>query len=338
MTKEEIEAAKLLTKCKSSAISEINTCYHPSCSDKSINSHILQKNGILSTIAKDRHLWEMGIDNFKMPPFQFKRTGINQIYSFNCFCSKHDSELFEKIETEEIDFNDYVSCLLFTLRTIYNEIWRKEVNIKFYDCLIKERPDKFKNPAFLEHMRQEKLGINDLKHVESEIWKDINIGTESFVFENRTISRIEMCLSSFYNFDTTQEMGEYIRKHGKDMDRVSEIFVNIFPYKENSILLMGFHKKDEQKVKGYFYTFFKEAEKRVQRKLTNLMLFQCETWVVSDQFYENKIAGIESLFADGVSFSVKNLNERQIFDLNIFKDNFKEKYKRWNKNTLGNNV
>ena len=67
MTKEEIEAAKLLTKCKSSAISQINTCYHPSCTDKSINSHILQKNGILSTIAEERHLWEMGIDNFKKP-------------------------------------------------------------------------------------------------------------------------------------------------------------------------------------------------------------------------------------------------------------------------------
>jgi hypothetical protein len=335
MTKEEIEAAKLLTKCKSSAISQINTCYHPSCTDKSINSHILQKNGILSTIAEERHLWEMGIDNFKKPQFQFKRTGINQIYSFNCFCNKHDTELFEKIETEEIDFNDYESCLLFTLRTIYNEIWRKEVNIKFYDCLIKNRPDKFKNPAFLEHMRQEKLGIDDLKHTESEIWNDINNGTESFVFENRTISRIEMCLSSFYNYETTEEMQEYIRKHGKDMDRVSKIFVNIFPYKENSVLLMGFHKKDEQKVKGYFYTFFKEAEKRVQRKLTNLMLFQCETWVVSHQLYKNKIAGIESLFAVGVSFSVENLNERQVFDLNIFKDNFKEKYKSWNKKYVG---
>jgi hypothetical protein len=335
MTKEEIEDAKLLTKCKSFAISQINTCYHPSCTDKSINSHILQKNGILSTIAMDRHLWEMGIDNFKKPHYQFKRTGINQIYSFNCFCNKHDTELFKKIETEDIDFNDYESCLLFTLRAIYNELWKKEVSVKICDCLIKNRPDKFKNYAFLERIRQEKLGIGDLKHTESEIWKDINTRTESFVFENRTISRIEMCLSSFYNYDTTKEMEDYIRKHGKDMDRVSEIFVNIFPFGENSVLLMGFNKKDEQKVKGYFYTFFKEAEKKVQRKLTNLMLFRCETWVVSDQLYKNKIAGIENLFADGVLFSLKNFNERKVFDLNIFKDDFKEKYKIWNKNYVG---
>ncbi|PIA78028.1 hypothetical protein BFR04_07295 [Gaetbulibacter sp. 4G1] len=335
MTKEEIEFAKLFTKCKSSGISSINTCYHPSCNEKSINSHILQKNGILSTIATDRHIWEPEINQFKKPQFQFKRLGINQVYSFNCFCNKHDTDLFQKIETDNIDFEDYESCLLFTLRTLYNEIWRKEVNIKMYDCLIKESPKDFKNPYFLEHVRQENLGLNDLKFMETEIWNDLNNGTESYVFESRKINKVELCLSSFYNYDTTEEMHNYRLKNGKDMERVSEIFINIFPYENETILLMGYNKKDEQKVKGYFYTFFKESEKRLQRKLTNLMLFQCETWVVSEKFYNEKIKDIVELFASGFSFSCNNPNERQMFPLNIFKENFKKDYKKWNEKYVG---
>ncbi|GAK91664.1 hypothetical protein [Nonlabens ulvanivorans] len=335
MTKEEIEFAKLFTDCKSGAISGINTCYHPNCNEKSINSHILQKNGILSAIAPDKHLWELEINNFKKPRFQFKRTGINRIYSFNCFCNNHDTELFQKIETQEIDFNDYESCLLFALRTVYNEIWRKEVNLKMYECLIEKRPDKFKNPFFLQHIEQEKLGLTDLQFTESEIWNDLNNKTESFVFESRKITNIDICMSSFFNYDTTEEMNNYRMKFGKDMERVSELFINIFPYNNETILLMGYHKMDEDKVKGYFYTYFKESLKRVHRKLTNLMLFQCETWVVSDDLYNSKIKGIENLFADGVSFSVNNLNERQTFDLDIFIDNFKEKFKAWSKKYVG---
>jgi hypothetical protein len=51
MTKGEIKFAKLFTKWKSDGFSSINVCYHPKCNEKSINSHILQKNGILTTIA-----------------------------------------------------------------------------------------------------------------------------------------------------------------------------------------------------------------------------------------------------------------------------------------------
>ena len=135
-----IEFAKIFEESKNEAIKSINTCYHPNCNNKSINSHILQKNGILSSIAIDGHLWELEINQFKNPRIGFKRTGINKIYSFNCFCNKHDRELFEKIETKVIDFNDYESCLLFTLRTIYNEMFRKQVNLKVYEKLAAKIP------------------------------------------------------------------------------------------------------------------------------------------------------------------------------------------------------
>ncbi|CAM3144143.1 hypothetical protein [Flavobacterium frigoris] len=330
MNIDKIKFLKFFHDCKKNAIKRIVKCYHPNCNEKSINSHILQKNGILSSIAKDNHLWEHILNQFKEPHFQFKRTGINEIFSFNCFCQKHDSELFKIIETENINFNDYKSCLLFTLRTIYNEKFRKEVNIDIYQNMLKSELTENFDREFLQlTLEQEKLGLNDLILNENDIWNDINQNTESYVFEVREISKIELCLSAFYNYETTFEMNLYRFKYGKDMERISEIFINLFPYKDKSVLLMGYNKKDEKSVKGDFYTYFKESEKRVQRKLTNLFLFACETWVISEKLYFSKFKGIENIIAFASKYSTENYNERQTFALNMFSENFKTEMQKW---------
>jgi len=337
MTSDKIKFYKLFHELKKGAIKKINKCYHPNCSEKSINSHILQKNGILSSIAKDSHLWEHVINPFKEQRYEFKRTGINEIFSFNCFCQKHDSELFKTIENNNVNFNDYKSCLLFTLRTIYNEKFRKEVNVDIYNGMLKSDLSFEMDTELLSlALEQEKLGIKDIESNENDIWKDLFENTQSFVFEVREITKIELCLSAFYNFETTLEMNKYRLKYGRDMARISEIFINLFPYNGKSILLMGYNKADEKSVKGDFYTYFKESEKRVQRKLTNLFLFACETWVISEKFYNEKFKGIEDVIAFAAQYSIRNYNERQNFALNMFQPNFKLEMKKWfSKNKYG---
>ncbi|MDM1679911.1 hypothetical protein HX069_12205 [Myroides odoratimimus] len=321
---------QFIHESKRGAIKSIKKCYYPGCLEPSINSHILQKNGILSKIAKDNHLWEHVINEFKEESFQFKRTGINEIFSFKCFCKTHDNMLFKKIELGEINFMDYNSCLLFTLRTIYNEIFRKEVNLMIYNDLLKSGFVPEENLFFLkETIKQEELGRLDLEANAFDIWNDLKGGGESFIFEVRSLLKIDLCLSAFFNYETTLEMNSYKLNYGKDMNRVSEIFINFFPYNNESILLMGYNKKDEKKVKPYFNTFFKESEKRVQRKLTNLFLFACETWVISDGLYNKKIKGIEEEVIYASKYSMYTYNERHNFPLNIFIDSFKSDIKKW---------
>ncbi|MBF4519074.1 hypothetical protein IRZ71_22200 [Flavobacterium sp. ANB] len=238
--------------------------------------------------------------------------------------------MFKIIETESINFNDYKSCLLFTLRTIYNEKFKKEVNIDIYQTILKSEFSSNINKEFLElTLEQEKLGLADLAVNENDIWKDLNENTQSFIFEHREITQIELCLSAFYNYETTLEMNLYRLKYGKDMERISEVFINLFPYKNKSILLMAYNKKDETAVKGDFYIFFKESEKRVQRKLTNLFLFACETWVISEKLYSEKFKGIENIIAYASKYSSENYNERQNFALNMFTENFKTEIQKW---------
>ncbi|UMQ41987.1 hypothetical protein MKS83_21745 [Chryseobacterium sp. Y16C] len=317
------EFAKLYHDTWNKAKQNIKKCYFPGCNEQPINSHILQKNGILNQIATNNHIWEYKINQFKKEPFYFDKTGINEIYSFDCFCKEHDDKLFEKIEKKQINFNDYESCLLFTLRTIYNEIWRKEINIEQYKLMMKSKYSSEINLEFLlGRIQQELLGIDDLRNNEEDIWEDYNNKTQNFVFQVRELNKIDICLSAFYNYETTLEMYNYKKLNGKDMPRISEVFINIFPYNNKTLLLMGYNKKDEKKLKPYVNTFFKESENKVQKKITNLLMFACETWVISEKLYKDKIEKIKDIFIACINHAIIINNEREFFNVNLFKDNY----------------
>lgn len=186
------------------------------------------------------------------------------------------------------------------------------------------------------NIEQNKIGLVDLKFLENEIWKDLNTKSENFVFHWKEFSSQEFCMNGIYTYDTTEERNKYISIHRKDMDRLSEIFITFFPYNGKSILIMGYHKLDERKVKGYIMTFFKESEKRTLRKLTNYALFHCETWVCSEKFYKQNFENIEDVFPKLTSYSIRNItNERTIFDLNLFENNFRIKLKNWENKYVG---
>ncbi len=319
----ELEISKLWFEGQKLAKRNINKCYHPNCEKPSINSHILQKSGILNQISKEGHVWEKKINLFSAETFFFEKSGLNTVFSFNCFCQSHDTELFQKIENEKINFDDYNSCLLFTIRTIYNEIYRKEVIVEQLKFLMKsERSAELSLELMIGFMEQQLLGISDLQNNVQDIWEDYYTGTQNFIFQYRKLTKIDICLSGFYNYETTLEMMNYSVENGKDMNRISEVFINFFPYNNQSILLMGYNRKDAVKLKPYVNTFFKESEAKVQTKLTNLLMFACETWVVSENLYNSKIRKVEDVFISAVKYAIQNNNEREFFKVNIFKDTY----------------
>lgn len=320
--------AKIFAECAKNARLSTNQCLYPGCNKISINSHIMQKNGILSSMSEDRHLWEFNVDHFKKEYFLFKKTGINDIYTFLGFCNEHDTNVFKKIETEgEIDFQDYGSCSLFALRTLSNEKWLKLVVNKQKECIL-AHPDAITDEFLIgETIEQGDIALEDLKFIEQSLWSDFENGTESFVFEHRELPKQEICLNSIFTYDTSEEIYNHIEKHGKDKERLVEIFVSFFPYLDKSILLMGYHKDDLSIAKPFVNSFMKENLKRVYRKLSNLIILNCETWVCSTTFYKEKLEGMDSEFFRAAKFSAKNGNERRVFDINLFNDDFKNKFK-----------
>ncbi|MDY0140615.1 MAG: hypothetical protein RBR97_01825 [Bacteroidales bacterium] len=285
-------------EAKKKAEKSIKTCFFPDCNCQSTNCHILQKNGILSKIIEENHLMQFQYNLFHNPSIYFERVGHNDAYSFNCFCNAHDS-IFKPIECGLVDFTLYTNLLLFTIRTKLNEKYRKLVSIKQYEILIDSRNVVF-NENDLKYFRNIiyglKLGVQDIDLSLNEIWQDYFNNTESFVFMAKDIPKTPVVLSSFYTYETDYELDRWECFCGYPKPNVSDIFVCLLPYKVTSKLIFGFRKKNEATVGKYVLDMFSKEAIDLEILLTNLLFYACETWAISETFYNEKIKPKEAEF------------------------------------------
>jgi hypothetical protein len=233
-------------------------CYYPNCNEQAINSHILQKNGILSGISENGHIYVLKTDFLNTGLFHFKKSGINVTYTFKGFCKYHDKEVFKEIEDYEIDFDNYLNQLLFAYRTILNEKRKKEVLLDWYNY--QKNDEVLKYYLIQDYIEKSiygnKQAINDLVYYEKAILSDLNSNNESFIFKVRYVKQTDICLASHFTFETTRQMQETIIKTGKDIKILTDIFISFFPLENESVLIVGFLKENENTCKEFVNNLF----------------------------------------------------------------------------------
>ena len=114
-------------------------CMCPNCNENAINSHLLQRNGILNHVAENGHLYEMRGQNVYTLRYtdvlmEPQKVGVNHAISFPLFCGKHDSSLFKPIEGNRIDFDDYQTQLFFHIGAYVPKIERNNLILRGLDC------------------------------------------------------------------------------------------------------------------------------------------------------------------------------------------------------------
>jgi len=134
---------------KSEAISsfeklkDVRECLHPqvidnSCSGKIIRAHTVQKEGQLSKIAREGHVYgyifSLGtlFATGGLPKFEL--IGVNNASTFTGFCEKHDAEIFKDIETQPITLTPKQLFLL-GYRAICMEFYKKKACLKTPDLM-----------------------------------------------------------------------------------------------------------------------------------------------------------------------------------------------------------
>ena len=81
-------------------------CVLDDCNNYAINSHLLQRNGILSNISENGHLIERRLLDANRfirdeSPFEFKKVGLKNALSKPLLCGHHDSAVFKEIENDK---------------------------------------------------------------------------------------------------------------------------------------------------------------------------------------------------------------------------------------------
>jgi hypothetical protein len=128
--KREIDIAKITEFRKK--VNSKGRCFHYDagvhCSEY-IMAHSIQRNNLLSNIARDGHVY--GLDtNFasiakNCGKVSYKLKGINELSTFKGFCGKHDNELFRPIDDFPVIPTDE-QTMLYAYRSIARELFVKQ--------------------------------------------------------------------------------------------------------------------------------------------------------------------------------------------------------------------
>lgn len=108
-----------------------------------VKAHSIQKQGALSAIAVDGHVYRITADHGTLKKNKGKlscnKVGINRVSTFRGFCEKHDNELFERIDNEPLSPTDE-QVFLYAYRSLCRELFVKEYSLNAYESQLNHGP------------------------------------------------------------------------------------------------------------------------------------------------------------------------------------------------------
>lgn len=271
-------------------------CMCPGCCERAINSHLLQRNGILNHIAKNGHLYEIRREDFfkwhTNGPVKIKKIGIQQALSFPLFCSKHDTEIYKPIEESVVDFDDYKSQLLFSYRAACSELFKKRSNQIRYEFL----PE---GCAKNESIEGTEKGIKDLLYYKYLFEDELKKSQGKFSFLHVSYPFIGVCASaavSYEPIDFDKERSVMIAVKKKVWDG---FFINVIPQKESLEVIIGYHNNHvNSDMLRYIESWKGLSFNKLQNKLTDLFCAKIESWSMSPDVFEHMSEGKKKWMMD----------------------------------------
>ena len=139
-------------------------CSHPSCNERAINSHTVSKASNLLKISFEKHIYYIpnpifNINNNNL--INFELIGIKKASVYRLFCAKHDTDLFEPFEKNNILKITQKNSFLLHYRIVNKALYLKEI---LYKTCIKVIQELKENEQFIkiEDLQNYKKFINEL--------------------------------------------------------------------------------------------------------------------------------------------------------------------------------
>lgn len=282
-------------------------CLYNDCSQLAINSHLLQKNGIIDKISENNHVYQ-----FEFNPYQrsviFKKTGKGEPCTFKMFCAKHDDSLFKEVEMSSLDCNDYKTQLLVSYRGMLSELRKLMDHVITFD---KELKNRLLISVFGENELKEKKGkfeasIDELLFYKHEFEDALSSpDLKPFIFHTFFLPDLQICTSTIYcdYAGKFKLVGEHRGRENKILNSIPvgfppNVFINLIPQLKSTVMIIGFHSADvddlSDLVKSYQYMETQDLIKAV----SDILIKSIETWYCSPSFYEHNIRPNQNTIID----------------------------------------
>lgn len=319
------ETAHLFATMQKNANKAVRKCLYEGCNQTAIISHLLQKRGIINSIAEQQHVYENSLNAFKKDFFAFNRIGLNEALSYPGFCNKHDTELFKDIESGVFDYKAYKTHLLLSYRALMIEKRKKEINIDWYNRIQNSKTlAHHLDKSFIEEIKvsieNEKKGMEDQKYHEEFFLSNLqNDKLRDFSFIYFKLPRTEVCSAAVFTYETSKEIAFMNLFHRHKINQpLTEIYFHLLPLADISIVIMGCIIENIDKCWEYIESFSHGEEMSQLKKISDLLICQVENWVCSPSFYNSNCKKRETEINSLVRLSMKHPNERRSLDFNLF--------------------
>lgn len=295
-------------------------CMAPGCQAivRKPHNHLLQKNGIISNIQQDNHVMSLE-DHAYDKDIKFSIRGIDNCFKANLLCPTCDDEMFKNIEKRFLDFEHPQTPYLFSLRALLWEIRKNE--------FLKEQNNAFHLIGFLsrDDIDEKNYTINSrlnfLGHIEKKFRVPPYKINELFICKYRIIKKVDVALTSAAGMAIPQKESFEDWEKKETRLKVFPLFYHVLPMQNWSVFLIYFSRDDAKFFENSdahksFYpaqiykNFDKFSEQKLLQALSNLMVYFCEDWVTSIDFYKKYIKPNEGVF---IREKKRGLFERMAF-------------------------
>lgn len=218
------------------------------------NAHALQNNKILNRISEDGHVFTISSNVTKQRiNADFKKISRNKASTFFGFCDYHDNEIFKPIEQKEY-LGEPIQNFLFAFRAFCLEYHRIIRKFKTIRDNFKENPSFMLDPFGVYMYRIAEFDVND-SETEYKLFK-YNFNYKHLnnivTIERRLNYEVEFAVSSSFAVKDNLYGNEMNDIFSIEKDTVPNIYINIFPVENETVIIMSYNIKYETVYGEYF--------------------------------------------------------------------------------------
>lgn len=266
--------------------------------EKVVNSHLIQQNPFIYSIADENKKVFQIIDNEIHPragDWSLKKERIitvNRALSVPLFCDKHDNDIFKPIETESFEIANTGNQLLFSYRALCAQRYLEQKRLALY------QKNGFKGSLFEFQKEYSQYVVDSFDLSITNLWNNIQTAKhDDYVFKTSIMPRLPICLSdSIIDEDSLSKT--YFRNKQPQICNV--LYVHMLPYPDCSKLIIGYDNSHVSKAQIDDYNYLQPVYDSIDYTAIIKILTKCTNWCCSIDFIKNKTAFVEYLEAERV--------------------------------------
>jgi hypothetical protein len=296
-------------------------CHTNGCMSRSSRNHLLQKNGIISQIAENKHVWELRTNRFRIDNYySLEKIGLGQAMSMYGYCPDCDNQIFSLIEKPIARLPETLTDVCrYSLRPIVHEIRKKEGNLKFLksrDSDERANIVESSSPIF-SPVDETHYGIYSLKSLAS-VFSDGLSESVPISYVLRELPRVEICASSilihpmWHKYQLNSNKSDFLSQIST-ISRQSFNVINLFPFEDKSILISVTHSESNELSQAFQKIMQQAKITKLTRVVSNMLIAQIEDWAISDKLYSK----LPKNFTEMITYAKLNQSQNFYKDFNF---------------------